>query len=132
LKVQLCIKLFTEPLYISPVIANPCIPSPCGHYAECRNNDGFPSCSCQAPYIGNPPNCRPECSIHSDCLSNQTCINQKCQDPCPGSCGFNAECKVINHIPTCFCSVDFTGDPFVSCNYKPFYRKLKYKLFFLK
>jgi len=34
-----------------------------------------------------------------------------------GSCGQNAECYVINHNPVCKCLVDFTGDPFVGCEY---------------
>lgn len=69
-----------------PVVQNPCVPSPCGPYAECRDIGGVPSCSCLKSYIGSPPNCRPECIINSDCASNQACINERCRDPCPGSC----------------------------------------------
>lgn len=101
---------------ISP---NPCLPSPCGQYAQCRDVGGVPSCSCLPTYIGAPPNCRPECTINSDCASSLACINQKCQDPCPGACGFNAECHVINHMPTCQCSVGLIGDPFINCYQKP-------------
>lgn len=42
-------------------------------------------------------------------------MNQKCQNPCPGACGYNAECKVMDHIPSCLCPYDYTGDPFISC-----------------
>lgn len=84
----------------------------------CRDIGGAPSCSCLPTYIGSPPNCRPECSINSDCPSSLACINQKCQDPCPGACGFNAECHVINHTPTCQCTIGLVGDPFVNC-YQP-------------
>lgn len=39
----------------------------------------------------------------------------KCKDPCPGSCGLNAECYVQNHIPQCTCLQGYVGNPFVSC-----------------
>lgn len=101
-----------------PVVQNPCVPSPCGPYAECRDIGGAPSCSCLKSYIGSPPNCRPECTINSDCASNQACINEKCRDPCPGSCGLSAICNVINHTPACTCPEEFTGDPFNNCYLK--------------
>lgn len=98
---------------------NPCIPSPCGPYAQCRDIGGTPSCSCLPTYIGVPPQCRPECTINAECSSNLACINQKCADPCPGSCGFNALCHVYNHVPICTCEESYTGDPFSSCYPKP-------------
>lgn len=39
----------------------------------------------------------------------------KCKDPCPGSCGDNAECKVVNHAVTCSCKIGYAGNPFVQC-----------------
>lgn len=42
-------------------------------------------------------------------------INQRCVDPCPGSCGLNTECTVINHTPSCRCDIHYTGDPFQGC-----------------
>ena len=66
-------------------------------------------------YIGNPPNCRPECLINAECISNMACIKQKCKDPCLGSCGLNAQCNVINHVAICFCPIGLTGDPFTNC-----------------
>lgn len=105
-------------------IRDPCVPSPCGPNAECRNANGVPSCSCLATYIGQPPNCRPECTINSECPSQQACINQKCRDPCPGACGFNADCHVLNHIPSCVCIDGYVGNPFTSCSPKPPERKL--------
>ena len=30
----------------------------------------------------------------SDCPLSQACVQNKCKDPCPGTCGANAECKV--------------------------------------
>jgi hypothetical protein len=65
--------------------------------------------------VGAPPNCRPECTINSDCPSDKACVNTRCIDPCPGVCGSNAECYVYNHNPVCQCSRDFVGDPFVAC-----------------
>lgn len=57
--------------------------------------------------------------MNSECLGNQACIGEKCRDPCPGSCGVNALCNVINHTPICTCINGFTGDPFVNCQPKP-------------
>lgn len=101
------------------VSVNPCLPSPCGPYALCREVDGTASCSCLPNYIGVAPNCRPECTINSECASNMACINVKCRDPCPGSCGYGALCNVINHTPSCTCPRGYTGDPFTSCRILP-------------
>lgn len=43
------------------------------------------------------------------------CINQKCRDPCPGSCGSGAECRVVSHSPQCLCPPGYTGDAFRGC-----------------
>lgn len=99
--------------------SNPCIPSPWGPNSQCRDIGKAPSCSCLPNYFGNPPNCRPECTINSECSSNLACINQKCRDPCPGSCGAYAQCNVINHTPTCSCLEGYVGDPFTQCTIKP-------------
>lgn len=98
---------------------NPCVPSPCGPHSQCRDISGTPSCSCLSNYIGIPPNCHPECIINSECPSSLACINDKCVDPCPGSCGSNARCEVIKHTPTCSCLEGYTGDPFTYCQQKP-------------
>lgn len=103
-----------------PVLpTNPCQPSPCGPNAVCQVINDQPSCSCKSEFIGTPPNCRPECVSNSECNNNLACINHKCKDPCPGSCGSNAECHVVNHVSACTCMRDFTGDPFVQCTAKP-------------
>lgn len=113
--------MFVAPLPtpIKQPLVNPCIPSPCGPNSQCRNINDSPSCSCLNNYIGIPPNCRPECSINSECASNLACIREKCRDPCPGSCGANAQCSVINHTPICSCPERYTGDPFTFCQVKP-------------
>lgn len=102
---------------------DPCVPSPCGSFSQCRNIGDSPACTCLENYMGQPPNCRPECTIHSECPSDRACINMKCVDPCPGSCGTNALCSVINHIPTCRCPEGYTGNTFVLCEILPATRK---------
>lgn len=97
------------------IYVNPCIPSPCGPNSMCQAIGTSPSCSCLATFIGSPPNCRPECSINAECSSQLACITSKCRDPCPGSCGINTRCSVINHTPNCVCLEGYTGDPFSSC-----------------
>lgn len=99
----------------SPPIT-PCIPSPCGPNAECRPVDSRAVCSCVPGMFGAPPNCRPECVINQDCPSHLACVNNKCRDPCAGSCGINAQCTVQNHRPLCSCIPGFEGDPFSGCS----------------
>lgn len=102
-----------------PVVTNPCIPSPCGPNSQCREIGDSPSCSCLSGFLGSPPQCRPECVINQECASNLACIQQKCRDPCPGSCGSGALCTVINHNAICTCPGGYTGDPFTYCTLKP-------------
>lgn len=98
-------------------VLRPCSPSPCGINALCTEQNGAGSCQCMSDYIGNPyEGCRPECVVNTDCAANLACIRSKCQNPCVGTCGQNAECQVINHLPSCTCMSGFTGDPFRSCN----------------
>lgn len=109
------------------------MPSPCGPFSQCRNVHGSASCSCLPEYIGMPPNCHPECINSYECPSNRACIRQKCADPCPGSCGLMAICNVFNHIPTCTCPHDYTGDPFSYCSpAPPVKRKCSFTSFGLK
>lgn len=96
--------------------SNPCIPTPCGLNSQCRVVGQQAVCSCLPNYIGRAPNCRPECTINQECPGNLACVNERCTDPCPGSCGFNAQCVVTNHSPHCQCQAGFTGDPFNGCN----------------
>lgn len=101
--------------YAEPPIKHPCNPTPCGPNSQCREFNGQAICSCLQGYIGSPPACRPECVSSSDCLLNRACINQKCIDPCPGTCGLNALCQVINHNAICSCPPRYSGDPFIRC-----------------
>lgn len=102
-------------LLIADVPSSPCTPSPCGPNSQCRANNGQAICSCVPGYLGNPPNCRPECIVSSDCPPNEICTNQKCRNPCIGTCGLGARCTVANRNPICHCSEGFTGDPFIRC-----------------
>lgn len=97
-------------LDIEPI--NPCSPSPCGANAICQNG----ACSCIPEYHGDPYlGCQPECVLNSDCPRNKACIRNKCSDPCKGTCGAEALCEVINHIPMCSCPPGHTGSPFLYC-----------------
>lgn len=78
--------------------------------------NGLPVCTCENGYIGTPPSCRPECIVSSECPQNKACVNKKCIDPCPNTCGLNARCQVITHNPICSCTPGFTGDPFTRCD----------------
>lgn len=92
---------------------DPCYPNPCGSNALCT---GEGICSCLTEYQGDPYiACKPECVLSSECSISQACINKKCIDPCPGTCGFNAVCEVVNHIPMCHCTEGMTGNAFVLC-----------------
>lgn len=109
-------------------VKRPCQPPPCGANAICRENNGAGSCACLPDYVGDPyQGCRPECNQNSDCSLTQACISLKCGDPCPGTCGPNAQCQPVNHVPICTCSPGYTGDPFRYCVLQPTTRKIIYK-----
>lgn len=93
----------------------PCQPNPCGPNSQCRVKDTAAICSCLIGYMGNPPNCRLECYTSSDCLPSRACVNNRCIDPCPGQCGSNADCQVIQHRAQCECRAGYNGNPYRSC-----------------
>lgn len=98
---------------ITPTLQlDPCQPSPCGPNTECRNG----VCSCINGYHGDPNlGCRPECVYNADCPSDKGCQKNKCINPCIGTCGVNAICDVMNHIPMCSCPKGMVGNAFVEC-----------------
>lgn len=101
------------------------MPSPCGPNSQCRESNDSPVCSCLSGMKGFAPNCRPECTGNSECPNYFSCINQRCQDPCPGSCGENAECKILNHNVVCTCFYGYEGDPTYGCSLTPITSKTK-------
>lgn len=113
-------------LVVYPIeIVQPCIPSPCGANAICREQNGAGSCACIQNYFGDPYiGCRPECIQNSDCPHDKACFNTKCVSPCPGTCGQNAECRVVNHIPICTCISGYTGNSLISCQRIPLSKTL--------
>lgn len=105
----------------------PCVPSPCGTNAICKEQNGAGSCVCLPDYFGNPYEyCKPECILNSDCPSNLACTQNKCHNPCLGTCGINALCQVINHFPACTCPNQYQGDPYKLCS-----QKTQSKIFFI-
>ena len=112
---------------------NPCNPSPCGANAECKRLNEAGACQCLADFFGDPyQGCRPECVLNSDCSSNTACIRNKCEDPCPGTCGQNAECYVRNHLPTCNCLGGYNGNPYQICSLDRQRKLLCYNIFCCK
>ena len=100
---------------LSPLPPNPCNPPPCGLNSQCQVVAGEAQCACLTNMVGNPPDCRPDCVLSSSCPSNEACVNQKCVNPCAGTCGPNADCRVVNHAPSCSCREGFTGNAFADC-----------------
>lgn len=124
-------KCFSFRSDISLDIRKPCEPSPCGTNAICRESNGVGSCSCLQDYIGDPyEGCRPECTQNSDCSKTMACMGLKCRDPCPGTCGLQACCETINHIPACSCNPGYTGNPFNYCTPVSVSRKISFCLMF--
>lgn len=107
-----CMIMDVTPL---PPPIDPCDPSPCGPNSNCRTQNGHAVCLCQPGFSGIPPTCRPGCIVSSECSQNKACIDNKCADPCPGSCGQNTNCLTVNHNPICSCANGYAGDPFVHC-----------------
>ena len=101
-------------------VIDPCNPSPCGQNAICTARQRAGACRCIPEYFGDPyVACRPECTINADCPSSLACVSLHCVDPCPGVCGVNAQCRVVNHAPTCTCNPGYRGDPFTACSLIP-------------
>lgn len=78
---------------------------------------GQPTCTCP-PGIMLDPNggCTGlECTVDEDCSFNKACVRYRCQDPCPGSCGIGASCRVEKHHPVCICNHGLTGNPLIRC-----------------
>ncbi|GFG35532.1 hypothetical protein Cfor_09648, partial [Coptotermes formosanus] len=109
------------PVQVDRNITRPCAPSPCDPGFHCNVYGGqVAMCDpCSGPSGIYNLLCRPECLAHSDCPFNFACLGRKCHDPCPGSCGVNANCMVINHNPVCSCPTGLVGNPFEHCSVPP-------------
>jgi len=122
----------------------PCSPSPCGENALCTEYGEKASCSCPPNYLGDPyVRCRPVClvrtqqfsllvivtgirnllsfifcsQVDSDCPNDKYCFKTvRCEDPCPGACGTNANCKAVYHRAECNCYPGYTGNPLTYCS----------------
>lgn len=111
---------------------NPCVDaSPCAPTAICTTQNDRASCNCPPGLIGDPfkscfaetpardttPINQPECRSDDECSVSQSCINQRCQNPCAerNPCSANAECRVSQHRPICFCPEGWGGDPQRQC-----------------
>lgn len=110
---------YVAAIYIVPDnnTVQPCTPNPCDPSASCDTyGNQFAICD---PCFGsngiNNPACRPECVLSTDCAFDKACLRNKCVDPCPGSCGVNAECSVYLHDPICRCVNGFEGNPYEHC-----------------
>lgn len=113
---------------VATIPADPCVPTPCGPNSNCRQVGETAVCSCLPNYVGRSPNCRPECTTNSECSRSLACINERCVDPCRGSCGSFATCYVNNHRPICTCLDQYTGDPFSACSPIPSNEKLNWSI----
>lgn len=111
---HLLIFKIVEPNIVQP--PTPCDPNPCGTNAQCKTQNEAINCVCPSSYVGDPYiSCRPECVLNTDCPRDKNCLQNRCVDPCVGTCGLNADCRVSNHIPICSCKESYTGDPYGSC-----------------
>ena len=109
-----------KPPPVAPIETDPCYPDPCGQNAQCEERGQTAACKCPTNYFGNPyVECKPECQINNDCANDKACMSQRCRDPCPGSCGAGADCRVVGHNPICSCPPGYTGDPLESCRPAP-------------
>lgn len=95
--------------------SSPCVPNPCGPGAQCEvAPNGQALCQCPIGLAGDPASpvgCHAfECLVDSDCSDHLSCIGHRCRDPCPGSCGINANCRCEKHHPVCVCNHGLTGE----------------------
>lgn len=130
MKKKCSIDLFYTYILTAPKERNPCSEgNPCAQTAECSVQSERAVCKCPAGMIGDPfRNCfkelntAPECRSDSDCSSALACINEKCRDPCAerNPCAQNAECRVSQHRPLCYCQQGWGGNPQTQCYKRKF------------
>lgn len=94
--------------------------SPCGRNALCHVSQHQTICLCPNGHSGDPLNdCVPyECNSDVDCAADKQCSSDKtCKNPClePGTCGINAQCRIVNRQAQCQCVPGYFGNPSVEC-----------------
>ncbi|KAF2352424.1 EGF-like domain, partial [Trinorchestia longiramus] len=80
----------------------------CAPQASCLVRDHRPICSCPLQTTGNPMQACVKtvgCSVNSDCLPTEQCLNGKCRNPCSFGrpCPPSFTCTPQNHFPQCTC-----------------------------
>lgn len=101
--------------------SNPCQRTKCGINAICQDVGNEAFCFCPPDFLGDPAiECKPQCTMNSDCSSNEACINNKCTDPCSlnNVCGIHAICLCSDHTVSCLCPDGYIGDPLSQCIYR--------------
>lgn len=106
---------------INELCVNPCTAGdPCGRGAVCFIENREPVCKCPKGYTGDPRvSCQPPseatvgCKSNSECALSESCINKICANPC--NCGQNAECRIVDHYPICYCRPGYSGNPQSGC-----------------
>lgn len=91
----------------------------CGESAVCKIADHRVLCLCPDGFQGDPnKKCTKfECQTNDDCDIQKKCDNGKCRNPCltSGTCGINAQCRVVQRQSQCSCPPGFNGNPQVEC-----------------
>ncbi|GLH00238.1 Uncharacterized protein GBIM_06672, partial [Gryllus bimaculatus] len=96
-----------------------CRHAPCGVNALCTAHAHRGVCSCPPNYVGNPhgecTRVSPPvgCSSNAECSQQEACVNRACVNPC--NCGPNADCRVNDHFPICFCKPGYSGNALAGC-----------------
>lgn len=91
----------------------------CASNAVCRVSEHRVLCLCPDGYRGEPTKeCKKsECTFDNDCDVDKRCESGSCRNPClqPGSCGINAQCRVVNREAQCSCPPSHFGNPKIEC-----------------
>jgi hypothetical protein len=99
---------------------DPCLAGKaCGKDAQCTVSDHRALCLCPDGFQGEPTEkcVRYECQTNDDCEHNKKCLEGSCRNPCtePGSCGINAQCRVVNRQAQCSCPPGYFGNARQEC-----------------